>query len=68
RPFSARFYSHGQALLANDEQEILNQLHRDRRDFLATRDGNINMLSDPLRNRFEKVSQYRNWTLWVEKE
>ncbi|MGI9280841.1 MAG: ArnT family glycosyltransferase [Endozoicomonas sp.] len=68
RPFSARFYSHGQALLANDEQEILNQLHRDRRDFLATRDGNIDRLSDPLRNRFEKVSQYRNWTLWVEKE
>ncbi|WP_257275225.1 glycosyltransferase family 39 protein [Endozoicomonas sp. SESOKO4] len=68
RPFSARFYSQGQALLAFDEEEILDQLHKNRRDFLATRDGNINMLSDPLRERFEKVSEYRNWTLWVEKE
>lgn len=68
RPFSARFYSHGQALLANSEEEISNQLHDDRRDFLATRDGNINILSESLRDRFEKVSEYRNWTLWVEKE
>ncbi|WP_062267160.1 ArnT family glycosyltransferase [Endozoicomonas arenosclerae] len=68
RPFSARFYSHGQALLADSEQEIRDQLHKDRRDFLATRDGNIEMLSPSLRERFEKVSRYRNWTLWVEKE
>ncbi|WP_422409762.1 MULTISPECIES: ArnT family glycosyltransferase [unclassified Endozoicomonas] len=68
RPFSARFYSQGQALLASSEEEIFDQLHRDRRDFLATRDGNINKLSAPLKDRFEKVSKYRNWTLWVEKK
>ena len=66
RPFSARFYSAGKAILVENPEEIPQLIDNNLTDFIATKDDR-NQLPEDLQKRFIEVSRYRDWTLWLEK-
>lgn len=68
RPFSARFYSHGQSILVESAEELQALINNGKTDFLATREGNFDDLPVNLKQRFTPVHYYRKWTLWKEQK
>ena len=68
RPFSARYYSAGKAILVEQTGEILSLIDNDKTDFLATKKDRDKELPKELQERFTKVASYRDWTLWQERD
>ena len=66
RPFSARYYSEGKALLVKDVNQLRETLANNRRDFLATTENSFDRLPEDIRQRFTELKRYRNWILWQE--
>lgn len=67
RPFSARYYSRGQAHLLQDTSELLSLINNGKKqDFLATYEASFEQLPDIIKKRFKEIKRYRKWTLWRE--
>lgn len=67
RPFSARYYSEGKALLLKSTNELRETLENNKKDFLVTNENSFAELPEDIRQRFIELKRYRNWVLWQEK-
>lgn len=67
-PFSARFYSSGQARAVANVDGLRKQLEQDRQThFLVTKGENEGILPETIRRRFREITRYRDWILYQEK-
>ncbi|MRI32108.1 hypothetical protein EOPP23_03750 [Endozoicomonas sp. OPT23] len=67
RPFSARFYSNGTALLADNQSELTESL-TEHQDILVTKKKFIAHLPEGTLKNFRKEHQYRDWILFIERK
>ncbi len=67
RPFSARYYSSGKALLINDLDKLQDTLDDNKRDYLVTKKKLFNQLPPNIRNHFTELREYGRWKLLEEK-
>ena len=67
RPFSARYYSEGKALLLKDTNKLRETLAINKKDFLVTNENSFDELPEDIRQRFTELKRYRDWILWLER-
>ena len=67
RPFSARYYSEGKALLLKDTNTLRKILQNGRQDFLMTKENSFDELPEDIQKNFTELKCYRDWTAWQEK-
>ena len=67
RPFSARFYSQGQALLVKTPEALANSTNNKHQNFLVTKIGALKGIPDEIKQQFTFVKRYRNWEYWLQK-
>ena len=66
RPFSARFYSRGKALLIESEELLPENLTK-HKDIIVTKEKFVSRLPENLMKAFTQEHKYRNWVLFIEK-
>ncbi len=67
RPFSARFYSKGTALLADNKHQLTQNL-TDEQDILVIKEKFISSLPKDFLEQFREEHQYRDWLLFIERQ
>ena len=66
RPFSARYYSEGKALLFQETKSLREALNNKQQNFLITNERAFKGLPEDIQQRFKELKRYRNWVLWQE--
>jgi len=68
RPFSAQFYSRGQALVAKNWRQALPYLDDDTKDFYVIRSMQLQTLPDGWQDRLSILDEFHGYSLMVEKK
>jgi len=63
RPFSAQYYSHGQALEAKNWQQITVYLNNNDRDFYAIKQDHLSLIGDGWQNKLGLVGYFHGYML-----
>ena len=66
RPFSARYYSEGKALLLKNQSSLEAYLNNQQQDYLIATDDEFSTLPEKTRKQFRQLQHYRDWILWQE--